>query len=234
MKIFSTLKLAFSKRTIERFDNDGDPSAEPIFVIGMPRTGSTLVERIITSHSMAQSCGELSTFSVEMMNLIERESQPIGGRLGLAARAAQVSLKEMGANYLRGVAPIRDGSPRFVDKLPMNSLNVGLIHGAFPNAKIIHVVRNPMDACFAIYKFLFKNGYPFSYDLQDLATYYAEHYHLMEHWRKVLPANRIYDIHYEQVVEDLSGQARQLIKFLELPWEESCKEFHLNQQVSTT
>lgn len=234
VKIFSSLKRAFSKETIETFDNSGDPSEAPIFVVGMPRTGSTLVERIISSHSKVQSCGELSTFSVEMMNLIERDGQPIKDRQDLALRATQVSMEEMGANYVTSVEPTRDGSPRFVDKLPMNSLNLGIIHGALPNAKIVHVVRNPLDACYAMYKFLFKNGYPFSYDLQDLATYYAGHYHLMKHWHQVLPAGRIYDIQYEHIVEDLPGQARRLIEFLGLPWENGCQEFHLNQQVSTT
>ncbi|MGY8796526.1 MAG: sulfotransferase, partial [Woeseiales bacterium] len=219
VKIFSSLKSAFSQNRIDGFDGGGDSSKDPIFVLGMPRTGSTLVERIISSHSMVQNCGELSTFSVEMMNLVEKQGQPLGDRLELAERAARIPLESMGESYLQGLAPIRDGSPRFVDKLPMNSLNIGLIHGALPNAKIVHVVRNPMDACYAMYKFLFKNGYPFSYNLQDLATYYAEYYHLMEHWRGVLPANQIYDIRYEQVVGDLPGEAQRLIEFLELPWE---------------
>ena len=234
VKIFSSLKSVFSQARVDGFDGGGDAGNDPIFVLGMPRTGSTLVERIISSHSSVQNCGELSTFSVEMMNLIEKQGQPLGDRLELAERAASIPLEKMGGNYLHGVAPIRDGSPKFVDKLPMNSLNIGLIHGALPNSKIVHVVRNPMDACYAAYKFLFKNGYPFSYDLQDLAIYYAEYFHLMEHWRRVLPANRIYDIHYEQVVGDLPGQAKRLIEFLELPWEKGCQEFHRNQQVSTT
>jgi hypothetical protein len=121
-----------------------------------------------------------------------------------------------------------------VDKFPLNSLNIGLIHGALPNARIIHVNRNPMDACYAMYKYLFKHGYPFSYDITELANYYSHYVALMDHWRTVLPAGRIYDIHYEQVVADLPGEARRLIDHLGLTWEQACENFHSSKHVTTT
>jgi len=235
IKIFDTLKTAFSSDRIAGFGEAGDPSSDPIFVLGMPRTGSTLVERIISSHSMVQNVGELSSFSFAMMNQIETQgSGQIGSRLALAENSTQLRMKELAQEYLKSVEPLRNDSPRFVDKLPLNSLNIGLIYAALPNAKIVHVERNHMDTCYAIYKFLFKNGYPFSYDLEELAVYYVEYYRLMQHWRDVLPKGHIYDIQYEEVVEDLSAQARELIKFLDLPWEDACEEFHTNRQASTT
>jgi hypothetical protein len=200
----------------------------------MPLTGSTLVERIISSHSQVQNAGELSTLSIEMVKMVEEQRAAAVDRLALPEKAAALPLQELGQRYLDAVAPARDGSPRFVDKLPMNSLNIGLIHGAFPNARIVHVVRHPMDACYAMYKYLFKHGYPFSYDLSELASYYSHYYALMAHWREVLPRGRIYDVHYEAVVDDVSGQARSLIEHLGLPWEPACETFHASQHASTT
>tara|TARA_B100001146_G_scaffold224997_1_gene245525 strand:+ start:3097 stop:4683 length:1587 start_codon:yes stop_codon:yes gene_type:complete len=235
IKIFDTLKTAFSSDQISNLSEGGDLSTAPIFVLGMPRTGSTLIERIISSHSLVQNAGELSSFSFAMMNQLQIQgNEKISNRLSLAENTVKLSMEELGKEYLKLVEPIRDDSSRFVDKLPMNSLNIGLIFLALPNAKIVHVIRNPLDSCYAIYKFLFKNGYPFSYDLKELALYYIEYYQLMQHWRNVLPKGHIYDIQYEEVVEDLSTQARQLIKFLDLPWEDACEEFHTNRQASTT
>jgi hypothetical protein len=233
VQIFGALQEAFTADVIASFDGTGHVSDAPVFVLGMPRTGSTMVERIISSHSQVQSAGELSTLSVEMVKMVNECNQSVD-RLALPAHAAALPMQELGQRYLDGVAPARDGSPRFVDKLPLNSLNIGLIHGAFPNASIIHVIRNPMDTCYAIYKYLFKHGYPFSYDLAELANYYAHYVALMDHWRAVLPAGRIYDIHYEQVVTDLAGEARKLIDHLGLAWEQGCEDFHASEHATTT
>lgn len=235
IKIFSTLKKAFSKQKISDLAGTGDPSAAPIFVLGMPRTGSTLIERIISSHSSVQNAGELSCFSFAMMNQIQKENKEIiTDRLELAENTTKLSINKLGEEYLRLVKPIRDKNPRFIDKLPLNSLNLGLIYCALPNAKIVHVIRNPMDACYSIFKFHFKNGYPFTYDLKELVLYYKEYFYLMQHWRDVLPKDYIYDIEYEKVVSDLPGEARRLIDFLDLTWEDKCLDFHKNTQASTT
>ena len=235
LRIFDSLRQAFTHDTIARFESKGAKSNAPIFVLGMPRTGSTLVERIISSHSAVQSAGELSVFSIEMMKMIEEtnNSKPIN-RLDLAKLATELPLAELGNRYLAEVEPVRNGKSHFVDKLPLNSLNIGLIYGALPNSKVVHVVRNPMDACYAMYKYLFKNGYPFSYDLNELAAYYTEYFRLMEHWRDILPDGWIYDIRYEDVVADLSGEARKLIAHLRLDWEDACENFHASRHASTT
>ncbi|HUF82826.1 MAG TPA: sulfotransferase, partial [Burkholderiales bacterium] len=234
LRIFPALKGAFSLSRMES-GGDGYASAEPIFVVGLPRTGTTLVERIISSHSQVQSLGELNSLSLVMMCLVERRLA--GARLRrerLPELAAELPMGELAESYLRDVAAHRGGHPRFIDKLPLNSLNIGLIHLALPNAAIVHVVRDPMDACYAMYKYLFRNGYPFSYDLQELGAYYAAHGDLMTHWRSVLPPGRIYDIRYEDVVEDLPGEARKLVAHLGLPWEPACEAFHDNRNPSMT
>jgi len=234
VRIFAAIRNAFSADVMAEYEGGGHLSDAPIFVLGMPRTGSTLVERIITSHSQVQNAGELSTLSIEMVKMVGEQSGAAVDRLALPQKAAALQLRELGQRYLDAVAPARDGSPRFVDKLPMNSLNIGLIHGALPNARIVHVVRHPMDACYAMYKYLFKHGYPFSYDLSELATYYGHFHELMTHWRNVLPQGRIYDVHYEAVVDDVDGQARLLIDYLGLPWEPACETFHASKHASTT
>lgn len=234
LRIFPALEAAFSAARMAKA-SDGHRSDAPIFVVGMPRTGSTLVERIISSHSAVQSLGELSTLSIEMMRLVE-EGQ--GGakleRARLPELAAALPMHKLAERYLAGVAPLRDARPRFVDKLPLNALNVGLIHLALPNAAIVHVLRHPMDACYAMYKYLFRNGYPFSYDLGELAAYYAAYHRLMAHWRAVLPAGRMIEVRYESLVEDLPREARALIARLGLSWEPACESFHENRNPSMT
>ena len=234
LRIFPALEQAFPKSGMESGE-PGHATSEPIFIVGMPRTGSTLIERIISSHPDVQSLGELSSFSIQMMRLVERE---LNGRkldrLELPARSAALDGRSLAEAYLEDVASLRDSRPRFVDKLPLNSLNIGLIHLAMPNASIVHVMRDPMDACYAMFRYLFKNGYPFSYDLEELGAYYAAYYHLMEHWRSVLPPSRMIEIRYEDVVADLPGTARSLIQQLGLPWHTSCEEFHTNPNPSTT
>jgi tetratricopeptide (TPR) repeat protein len=234
LAIFPALRAAFSAARMAA-PADGHDTRAPIFVVGMPRTGSTLVERIISAHPQVQSLGELNTLSLEMMRLVE-EGQ--GGarteRRRLPELAAALPMRTLAERYLQQVAPLRDSRGRFVDKLPLNCLNIGLIHLAMPHAAIVHVVRDPLDACYAMFKYLFRNGYPFSYDLEELGAYYAEYYRLMEHWRSVLPPGRIYDIRYEDLVADLGGEARRLIAHLGLPWDPRCEAFHANRNPSMT
>lgn len=234
LAIFPALQEAFSPARMAA-PAAGHETRAPIFVVGMPRTGSTLIERIVSSHAEVQSLGELNTLSLVMMRLVE---QGQGGarvdRARLPQLAAALPMRALAERYLQDVAPLRDDRPRFVDKLPLNSLNIGLIHLAMPNAAIVHVVRDPLDACYAMYKYLFRNGYPFSYDLEELGVYYAAYYRLMDHWRAVLPPGRIYDIRYEDVVDDLPGEARKLIAHLGLQWDPRCEAFHANRSPSMT
>jgi tetratricopeptide (TPR) repeat protein len=234
LAIFPAIQRAFTPARMAA-PAEGHDTRAPIFVVGMPRTGSTLIERIMSSHGQVQSLGELNTLSLAMMRLVEQGQG--GARIDrgrLAQLAAVLPMRTLAERYLLDVAPLRDDRLRFIDKLPLNSLNIGLIHLSMPGATIVHVVRDPLDACYAMFKYLFRNGYPFSYDLEELGAYYAAYHRLMEHWRSVLPPGRIYDIRYEDVVEDLGGEARRLIAHLGLPWDPRCEDFHANRSPSMT
>jgi hypothetical protein len=219
-----------------RFDGraEGCDRAEPIFIVGMPRTGTTLVERILASHSGVYAAGELNDFSLELIRLTSAATGPARrSRLDFVAATAQVDFKELGEAYLSATRPLRDASPRFVDKLPFNFLYAGLIHLALPRAKIVNLQRHPLDTCFAVYKQLFKDAYPFSYDLEELARYYVAYDELMRHWNAVMPGV-ILTLRYEDVVADIEVATRRLLEYCGLPWEEGCLRFHEHRQASTT
>lgn len=199
-----------------------DPA--PIFVVGLPRTGTTLVERIITSHSAVCSAGELQQFGLSIRRQLDGN---VPGRFSaeLLERAAGLEPRRVGEAYLDVTRRFRDGRERFVDKLPSNYRYLPLILAALPEAKIVHLVRNPMDACFASFKQLFADAYPHSYDQQEMARHYVRYHRLMGLWRERFPG-RFHDIEYEAVAADLEPNARALIDYLELPWEDACLNFH--------
>jgi tetratricopeptide (TPR) repeat protein len=201
----------------------GYQSNEPIFVLGMPRTGTTLVERILGSHSRVFSAGELNNFSLELIGQVRKALGP--------RRPSR--LEFVAAAYIRSVQPLRDGSPYFIDKLPFNFLYAGLIHLALPRARIVSLQRHPMDTCYAVYKQLFRDAYPFSYDLDELGRYYIAYHNLMQHWNAVMPGV-ICTMQYESLVTDTERESRRLLEYCGLPWEDQCLRFHENRQASTT
>lgn len=199
-----------------------DPA--PIFVLGQPRTGTTLIERVITSHSQVYSAGELQQFGLAVRRA-SRHADPKRFSKELFIAAATVNPAEIGNMYLRSTAKLRDKSPFFVDKLPVNYLNIPLILAALPKAKIVHLVRGPMDACFASFKQLFADAYLHSYDQSEMARHHARYRDLMAHFRQEFPG-RIVDISYEDTARDLEPNARKLINALKLDWEDACLNFH--------
>lgn len=212
----------------------GADNNEAIFILGLPRTGSTLVERILSQHSDVESAGELNNFATQMMAQCQTlTTEAPKTKLALVELTKQLNFAELGKSYIASTRPETGKSKHFIDKLPLNSLYVGLIHLALPNAKIVYVDRHPMDACYAIYKQLFTNGYPFSYDLAELARYYIAHHKLMAHWRKTLP-DIIYDISYEKVVNNVELEAQGLIEYCDLDWQSDCVNFQSNRAASTT
>ena len=207
-----------------------DPS--PIFVVGQPRSGTTLIERIITSHSQVYSAGELRQFGTCVRRLSDyREPKRLSARL--AELGATIDSKKLGKAYMVTTAKVRGSLPRFVDKLPPNYLYLPLILKALPNAKIIHLTRNPMDACFSSFKQLFADAYLHSYEQSEMARHHARYYHLMALWRERF-GGRFFDISYEATAGDLEPNARALIDFLGLPWEDACLQFHKQTAAVTT
>ena len=212
----------------------GHPATDPIFVIGMPRTGTTVVERILGSHSQVCAAGELNNFSAQLIRLVSRQAAPApASRLDFVDASARLDFRALGEAYVASAAPFRDSRPRFIDKLPFNYLYAGLIHLALPNARIVNLKRHPLDTCYAVYKQLFRDAYPFSYDLSELGRYYIAYEHLMQHWNDVMPGVLL-TLQYEDIVTDLEGSARRLLGHCGLPWEEQCLRFHENARPSTT
>jgi tetratricopeptide (TPR) repeat protein len=199
-------------------DRRGAPG-EPIFVLGLPRTGSTLTDRILAAHSQVDSLGEIPDFSLAMMRLAGE-----GPRETLVRRAAAIDPAALGAAYQARLAGYEAAGPRLVDKTPSNFLNLGLILKSLPRAKVVHLRRDPVDACYAIYKTLFRMGYPYSYDLEDLGRYYAAYRRLMDHWAALFPG-RILDLSYEDLTADQEGQTRRLLDFCGLDFEPACLDF---------
>ena len=206
----------------------------PIFVVGQPRTGTTLVERIISAHSQVRSAGELQQFGLSVRRLVEYQGTARFSA-ALMEQAAQLQGAALGRAYLSATARLRGAAPgaRFVDKLPSNFLYIPLILKALPQARIVHLVRDPMDACFASFKQLFADAYPHSYDQGEMARHFVRYHRLMAVWRERFPG-RFHDIRYEDVAGDLETHARVLLDYLELPWEDAVLDFHRQQGAVAT
>jgi tetratricopeptide (TPR) repeat protein len=209
----------------------GCESERPIFVVGLPRTGTTLVERILGSHTQVFAAGELNSFAESLTALVAPRKPT--GRQEFIRFSAQVDSEALGRAYMESTQAFTGGAARFVDKLPLNFLYCGLIYRALPRARIIHVRRDPMDACYAIYKTLFKQAYPYSYDLEELGNYYLAYRELMDHWRAQMPGV-ILDVDYEALVADPEAQTHRLLDYCGLSWEEACLDFHRNEAPSMT
>ena len=231
IEMYQAFDEAFTADWLEK-DATGHDDPSPIFVVGQPRTGTTLVERIITSHSQVHSAGELRQFSNCIRRLADYR-EPTRQSAKLAGLAAEIDCEKLGKAYMATTATLRGSLPRFVDKLPPNYLYIPLILKALPKAKVIHLTRNPMDACFSSFKQLFADAYPHSYDQAEMARHHARYYHMMALWRERF-AGRFFDIAYEDTARDLEPNARALIEYLELPWEDACLHFHEQDTAVTT
>ncbi len=202
----------------------GDPSSAPIFVVGLPRSGSTLVEQILASHSCVEGTMELPN----ILNLVSQFDDMSAGRDGYPETVSSVPaahLADLGARYLAETAPLRRGRARFTDKLPNNFSHIGLIHAILPNAIVIDARRHPMDACFSTFKQYFAEGQTFSYDLADLGRYYRCYLSLMDHWDTVLPG-KVLHVQYEELVADPQAHIRRLLEHCGLAFEPTCLSFY--------
>jgi tetratricopeptide (TPR) repeat protein len=212
----------------------GQPGAAPLFIFGLPRSGTTLVERILGSHGDLVSLGELNDFPAALMQCAaQTQALARPDKLALVALSATLDPAPLGAAYLARVRRHAPSRPRFIDKLPMNYLYAGLIAAALPDATLIHVRRHPMANGYGMYKTLFNQGYPFSYDLDDLGRYIAAYERLMAHWHGLL-GSRLITVSYEALVADQEGQTRQLVASCGLAWDEACLAPHRNAAPSST
>ena len=193
-------------------------------MLGLPRSGTTLVERILTSHSAVRSGGESPAFPAETIKAVQRlTGQPIDKR-EFVARSLEIEPRALGEAYLAAARPPLAAGARWVDKQPLNYLYAGLIARALPRARIIALAREPMDSCYAMLKTLFTGAYPFSYDLADLGRYYVAWHRLMRHWQAVL-GERLLIVHYEDLVQNQEQVSRRLLAHCGLEWQEACLAF---------
>lgn len=218
--------------TIEAFSGDflganeanGCPDSAPIFIVGLPRSGSTLLEQVLSSHSQVDGTHELADLGRVVRSrpvLVEPPARYPASIVNLDAR----EFLRMGIEYIERSRRHRGEAPFFTDKNPNNFVHVGLLQLLLPNAKIVNARRHPLDSCFGSYKQLFAAGQPFTYDLVELGEYYLQYQRLMDHWHEVLPG-KVLDVHYEEVVADFESQVRRILDHCGLEFEESCLRFH--------
>ncbi len=220
-RYMAAMEAAYSSAVIERLRSGGLQTQVPVFIVGMPRSGTSLLEQVLASHPSVHGGGE----AAHVQRLIGEfgDAYPMcvpgiaAGRIGELAR-----------RYLEMLAP--QGAPRMTDKTPYNFLHVGLLHVMFPRARILYCGRDPLDTCLSVYSKLFTQGNEFSYDIDELARYYRGHARLMAHWRAVIPGDRLLEVRYEALVADLETEARRVTDFLQLPWAAACLRFHETQR----
>lgn len=212
----------------------GCSAPDSIFILGLPRAGSTLVEQILASHSQVDGTLELPNILTLSHRLRRRKrvSKDSHYPRNLHDLTAEQML-EMGQEYIDSTRIHRQGAPYFIDKMPNNFRHIGLIHMILPNAKIIDARREPMACCFSGFKQLFAEGQEFTYGLEEVGRYYSDYVTLMDHWDRVLPG-KILRVQHEDVLDDLDGQVRRMLDYLDLPFEESCVEFHKTKRAVRT
>ena len=210
----------------EKHGQGGHETKDPIFILGLPRAGSTLIEQILASHSMIDGTLELPNILSMAQSL---RGDDIYGKEGNYPKSMEnLSLEKrivMGEKFISDTSMHRNEAPRFTDKMPNNFRHIGLIHLIMPNAKIIDARRYPLDCCFSMFKQLFAQGQEFTYGLTEAGSYYKSYIKLMNHWDQVLP-NKILRVNNEDIIDDLEGQVVKMLNFLELPFEESCITFY--------
>jgi tetratricopeptide (TPR) repeat protein len=208
----------------------GAPDGSPIFIVGLPRSGSTLLEQILASHSEVEGTQELANVQQIVAKLRGRDPDLNNPRYPrILAELEPEDFLKLGEEYLAGTRIYRTGKPFFIDKMPNNFRHIGLIHLMLPNARIIDARREPMACCFSNLKQLFAQGQEFTYGIEDIARYYRTYLELMRHWDGVLPG-RVLRIHHEDVVEDLAGSVRRILDFCGLDFEPQCIEFHKTER----
>ena len=208
----------------------GCDSRDPIFIVGLPRAGSTLLEQILASHSQVEGTTELPNILRVVADLQGRDAEAGEPRYPkILERLAAEDFKRLGEKYLADTRVYRSGKPRFVDKMPNNFRHIGLIHLMLPNARIIDARREPMACCLSNFKQLFASGQEFTYDIEDIARYYRSYVQLMRHWDAALPGEVLH-IQHENVVQDLEGNVRRILDFCGLPFEPACLEFHKTER----
>lgn len=232
-EVFERIKRTYGPRTLT-VQADSEPDVTPIFILGMPRAGSTLIEQILASHSRIEGTMELLTLQiVERLIRVEQGRKHDVDYPESAARLTTEDCRKYGEKYLKDTKVFRTEKPYFIDKLPPNFERVGLIHKILPNAVIIDARRNPLDCCYSAYKQHFAGGHEYSYDLANLGAYYNDYLTLMDHWDEALPG-KVIRVQYEEMVADTETEVKKLLDAMGLEFEEGCLKFYENKRAVRT
>jgi tetratricopeptide (TPR) repeat protein len=226
------VKSFFDDAFFRRHLGSGLADPSPIFIVGLPRSGSTLIEQILASHSQVEGTFELPNV-LTLVREFDHSTAEHDGYPEVVGHAPREYFAALGQRYLSETAPLRSGKAHFIDKMPNNFSHVGLIHAILPQARIIDARRHPMDACFSTFKQYFAEGQSFSYDLDDLGRYYRAYLELMDHWDDVLPG-KVLHLQYEELVKDPEAQIKGLLAHLGLDFEPACLNFHETKRAVRT
>lgn len=218
LALFDRIEAVFTPELVRAGRDAGLASPLPIFVVGMPRSGTSLIEQILASHPDVVGAGELRAIADAVAGLAYPESLP--------TLVETDGLRGFARDYLARLSGLAPSGQRVVDKMPGNFLNLGLIHLALPGARILHIRRDPIDTCLSCFMTLFAHGHEYSYDLAELGRYWRAYDRLMAHWHRVLPPGTILDVDYAAVVGDFDGEIRRVLAFCGLAWDDACRDFH--------
>ena len=221
---FARIEAVFSAKLFDDKKSLGNPSSVPVFIIGMPRSGTSLVEQILAKSSRTCSA-PASAMSLAIWRKPSRDPKaPNFRRRSPACRAKR--LHALGTSYLDAIQPLAPAAKRITDKMPGNFFHAGLIHLALPNARIIHTRRDPRDTAMSCFSTLFAMGHPHTYDLAELGRYIRAYEKLMAHWRRVLPKGAMIEVQYETLVGNLETEAKRIVDYCGLEWDDACLSFH--------
>jgi tetratricopeptide (TPR) repeat protein len=216
-QVVDLITQSHNPKWLEESRIDAHESARPVFIVGMLRSGTTLAEQILASHPDVFAAGELTFWNT---------ASGVYQSCALKTPPNSTLLRKLADDYLRLLEDLSDDARRVIDKMPTNFAFLGLIHAALPNARIIHMRRNPIDTCLSIYFQHFETAVSYANDLEDLAHYYTEYLRIMKHWRLILPEDAILDVSYEGLVKDPEAWSRKMLEFIGLPWDPRCLDFH--------
>jgi tetratricopeptide (TPR) repeat protein len=231
--IIDRAQQVFTPELIRASQGAGEPSVKSIFIVGMPRSGTTLIEQILASHPQVHGAGELKLLDRAIAD-VHSSMREAPAYPEMALQMSDECFRKLGRNYLAGVTQLAPAASHIIDKMPANFVFAGLIHLALPDATIIHAVRDPVDTCISCFSKLFTEGNFQTYDLAELGRYYRHYRALMQHWREVLPPQRILDVHYEDTVADVESVARRIVAHCGLPWDQRCLEFYSTTRIVRT
>lgn len=225
LRLFDRIKHVFTPKLLEEQAGFGDPNLKPIFIVGMPRSGSTLIEQILASHPKVYGAGEVKYLHQGVLE--------VDKMFGSAVRYPELmhllehsQLQTITAHYRDNLPDLPEGKTRITDKMLTNYYYVGLIYLLFPNARIIHCKRNAVDTCISCYSKMFREDMPYTYDLKEIAHFYQKYSELMDYWKAVLPRNYILEVKYEEVVGNLEEESRKIVAHCDLEWDAACLDFH--------